>query len=136
MTKIPKTRRQLLIAVCALLAVAWTPLVAHHSFGDMYLESDNVEIDGTIVEFQYKNPHSWVFVEAKDTFGQEKVYGAEWVSTSQLERAGITKDTLKVGDRVQIWGSPSKRVTEAKLHLKRMRRSDGWEWRGRPNAQR
>lgn len=123
-------------AVCAVLVALCAPLVAHHSFGDFYLESDSVEIEGTIVEFQYKNPHSWVFVEAPDPFGQEKVYGAEWVSTSQLERAGITKNTLKVGDRVRIWGSPSKKPTETRIHLKRMQRSDGWEWRGRGNAPR
>jgi hypothetical protein len=122
-------------AVCG-VCVLCTPLVAHHSFGDMYLESDSVEIEGTIVDFQYKNPHAWVFVEAPDTFGQDKIYGAEWVSTSQLERAGITKSTLKAGDRVRIWGSPSKRPTETKIHLKRMKRSDGWEWVGRGNAPR
>lgn len=123
-------------AVCGVCVLLCTPLVAHHSFGDMYQESDSVEIEGTIVEFQYKNPHAWVFVEAPDTFGQEKIYGAEWVSTSQLERAGITKSTLKTGDRVRIWGSPSKRPTETKIHLKRMKRSDGWEWSGRGNAPR
>ena len=120
-------------AICALLLI---PLHAHHSFGDVYLESDSVQIEGTIVEFQYKNPHAWVFVAAADPFGQEKIYSAEWVSTSQLERAGITKNTLKAGDRVQIWGSPSMKVTETRLHLKRMKRSDGWEWRGRADAQR
>ena len=120
-------------AVCLLFGA---PVLAHHSFGDMYFESDSIEIDGTIVEFQYRNPHSWVFVSAADAFGQEKIYGAEWVSTSQLERAGITKDTLKPGDRVRVWGSPAKKLNDTKLHLKRMRRSDGWEWRGRPDAQR
>ena len=89
-------------AVCSVCVLLCTPLVAHHSFGDMYLESDSVEIEGTIVEFQYKNPHAWVFVEAPDPFGQEKIYGAEWVSTSQLERAGISKSTLKAGDRVPL----------------------------------
>ena len=127
---------RVLWAVCGVCALLCTPLVAHHSFGDMYLESDSVEIEGTIVEFQYKNPHAWVFVEAPDPFGQEKIYGAEWVSTSQLERSGITKNTLKAGDSVRIWGSPSKRPTETKIHLKRMQRSDGWEWRGRANAPR
>ena len=124
------------MAVCGVVLMLCTPLVAHHSFGDVYLESDSIEIEGIILEFQYKNPHAWVFVEAADPFGQQKVYAAEWVSTSQLERAGITKNTLKPGDRVRIWGSPSKKLTETKIHLKRMQRSDGWEWRGRGNAPR
>ena len=105
---------------------------AHHSFGAIYLETDSVEIDGTIVEFQYKNPHSWVHVRGAERggLGQEKVYAAEWVSTSQLERQGIDKTTLKPGDNVRIWGSPSKNPSDNRMHLKRIERSDGWEWRG------
>ena len=123
-------------AVCVFVALFGAQLLAHHSFGDVYLESDSVEIEGEIIEFQYANPHSWVFVRAADAFGQEKIYRAEWVSTSQLERAGITKSTLKAGDRVRIWGSPARNMNENRIHLKRMQRSDGWEWRGRGNAPR
>ena len=106
---------------------------AHHSFGAIYLEEDSVEIEGTIVEFQYKNPHAWVHVRGAERggLGQEKVYAAEWVSTSQLEREGITRTTLRPGDTVRIWGSPAKNPSETRLHLKRMERSDGWAWRGR-----
>jgi hypothetical protein len=106
---------------------------AHHSFGAVYLESDSIEIEGTIVEFQYKTPHSWVHVRGADRsgLGDEKVYAAEWVSTSQLERDGIEKTTLKPGDNVRIWGSPSKNPTDNRMHLKRIQRADGWEWRGR-----
>ena len=39
-------------AVCAVCVVLGAPLVAHHSFGDYYLESDSVEIEGMIVEFR------------------------------------------------------------------------------------
>ena len=123
-----------IIVVALLMAAA--PTLAHHSFGEIYLESDSVEIEGSIVEFQYRNPHSWVHVSAPDAFGREKIYSAEWVSTSQLEREGITKTTLKAGDLVRIWGSPAKNPTDTRMHLKRIRRSDGWEWRGRGNQRR
>jgi hypothetical protein len=106
---------------------------AHHSFGAVYLESDMIEVDGTIVEFQYKNPHAWIHVNGTEkggSFGQDRVYSAEWVSTTQLERQGIDKTTLKPGDRVRLWGAPSKNPNEFKVHLKRIERSDGWEWRG------
>jgi hypothetical protein len=127
--------RRFILLLIVIIAAA-VPLAAHHSFGEVYLESDSMEIEGTIVEFQYKNPHSWVHVAATDPFGREKIYAAEWVSTSQLERQGITKTTLKAGDSVRVWGSPAKNPNDTKMHLKRMRRSDGWEWRGRGNAPR
>lgn len=108
-------------------------LHAHHSFADYYLEADTIEIEGEVVEFQYKNPHSWVHVRGSERsgLGEERVYSAEWVSTSQLENEGITKTTLKPGDKVRIWGAPSKNPSDYRMHLKRMERSDGWQWRGR-----
>ena len=122
-----------LACIGALVLVLWAAAAAHHSFGAVYLESDMIEVDGTIVEFQYKNPHSWVHVRGSERsgLGEERVYSAEWVSTSQLENEGITKTTLKPGDKVRIWGSPSKNPSDYRMHLKRMERSDGWQWRGR-----
>lgn len=120
---------------CVVLGVLVSAVAAaaHHSFGAVYLESDMIEVDGTIVEFQYKNPHSWVHVRGSErsALGDERIYSAEWVSTSQLENEGITKSTLKPGDKVRIWGSPSKNPSDYRMHLKRMERSDGWQWRGR-----
>jgi hypothetical protein len=58
------------------------------------------------------------------------------VSTAQLERDGITKNTLRAGDRVRVWGSPAKAPNDARMHLKRMERADGWQWRGRRAADR
>jgi hypothetical protein len=109
-----------------------TPLLAHHSFGVSYIEADTIEIDGDVVEFQYKNPHSWIFVQATEAgFGQPKIYAAEWVSPSQLERNGIDKKFFKPGDRLHIWVSPNKNPSDNRVRLKRMeRRSDGWKWMG------
>jgi hypothetical protein len=125
--------KERLACIGALVLVLWAAAAAHHSFGAVYLESDMIEVDGTIVEFQYKNPHSWVHVRGSERsgVGEERVYSAEWVSTSQLENEGITKTTLKPGDKVRIWGSPSKNPSDYRMHLKRMERSDGWQWRGR-----
>lgn len=129
-------RRFLLAAAASGLVMAGARLAAHHSFGAVYLEADMIEIEGTVVEFQYKNPHAWLFVSGSEQggFGAPKTYGAEWVSTSQLEREGIEKDTIKPGDRVRLWGSPSKNPSEAKLHLKKLERADGWTWQGRAQA--
>jgi hypothetical protein len=106
-------------------------LHAHHSFADYYIEADTIEIEGEVVEFQYKNPHSWIHVQGRDGFGNEKVYAAEWASVSRLDRDGITKDFFKVGDRVRIWASPNRNPNDNRIRLKRIeRRSDKWKWGG------
>jgi hypothetical protein len=113
------------------VAVSRVPLLAHHSFAVYYIEADTIDIEGEVVEFQYKNPHSVIFVQGTEGFGQPKLYAAEWVSVSQLERSGIPKNFFKPGDQLRIWASPNKNPSDNRVRLKRMeRRSDGWKWGG------
>jgi Family of unknown function (DUF6152) len=124
------TRSWWALALCG-IALLCAPLLAHHSFAVFYLEADTIEVDGDIVEFQYKNPHSWVHIVGQETFGKPMQYAAEWTSTSQLERSGITKTTLRAGDTVRIWASPNKNPNDNRIRLKRIERpSDGWKWQG------
>jgi len=114
-----------------IVVAACVPLLAHHSFAVFYIEADTVEIDGDVIEFQYKNPHSWIFVQGREGFGETQIYAAEWTSTSQLERLGIDKKFFHVGDGVHIWVSPNKNPSDNRVRLKRIeRRSDGWKWGG------
>ena len=116
-------------------ALLCAPAVAHHSYTDLYLESDSIEIEGTVVEFQYRNPHSWIHVAGQEgASAVEKIYAAEWVSTSQLEREGIGRNFFRPGDRVRLWGSPARNPNDNRVHMKRLRRPDGWEWRPRRQA--
>jgi hypothetical protein len=130
------SKRLLAIGVISAVLGAAVQLRAHHSFGAAYLENDMIEVSGSIVEFQYRNPHSWVFVQGQERsgLGGTRIYAAEWGSASQLERDGIEKDTLRPGDDVRIWGSPSRNPSDVKLHLKGIERKDGWSWRGRAQA--
>ena len=133
MTRIWKAIAFAGVAAIIALSASRTPLLAHHSFAVYYLESDTIEIEGEVAEFQYKNPHAVLFVEGteKGGFGQMKIYAAEWVSVSQLDRAGIPKDFFKPGDRIRIWASPNKNPNDNRVRLKRMeRRADGWRWAG------
>ena len=114
------------------------PLLGHHSFAVYYIEQYTIEVEGNIVEFQYRNPHSWVHVLGQETFGRPKAYAAEWASTSRLDSDGITKNTLRAGDSVRIWAAPSRDPNDNRIRLKRIeRRSDGWKWgqRGRESRE-
>ncbi len=113
--------------------------MAHHSFAVTYLEQDTIEIEGDVVEFQYKNPHAWVFVQGheKGGIGGDKIFAAEWVSVSQLDRMNIDKRWFKPGDTVRIWASPNKNPLDNRVRLKRLeRKSDGWKWEGNRAATR
>ena len=122
------TRFLLGFAVATFTAAA---VHAHHSFAAYYFEDQSVSVEGTIDSFEYRAPHAWVYVMAPDADGRVQRFGAEWANPSRLRRDGITRETLKAGDHVEITGSPGRTASDYKIHLKRIRRpADGWEWRG------
>ena len=123
-------KRILLVLFAGTLAAA-VPLAAHHSFAAHYFEDQSVTITGDIAEFDYRAPHAWVHVMARDDSGQMRRYQAEWGNPNRLGRQGVLRDTLKPGDRVILTGSPGRVASDYKLHLKQIERpADGWAWRG------
>ena len=122
------TRPWTIVALCVVMILS-ARLLGHHNFADLYLEADTIDIDGEVVEFQYRNPHAWIHVAAQDAFGAQKVYAGEWASVSRLERDGITREFIKVGDRLRIWASPNRNASDNRVRIKRIeRRSDRWRW--------
>ena len=114
--------------VLSSIVVLGAGLLAHHSFAVYYIEADTIDVEGDVVEFQYKNPHSWIFVQGREGSGPAKIYACEWTSVSQLERAGITKTFFKPGDSLRIWASPNRNPNDNRIRLKRIERKDGWKW--------
>ena len=98
----------LLVALTVTLAAAALPVHAHHSFAATYEESKTVKIEGTLVQFLYRNPHSFVHVMAPDENGQVQRWAVEWGGVGQLGGQGVTRETLKAGDVVVITGSPGR----------------------------
>jgi hypothetical protein len=114
----------------ALLAAAGAAH-AHHSFPAYYFEDQSVTIEGSVIEFDYRAPHAWLYVLAPDADGQMQRFSAEWANPQRLARDGVTADRLKSGDVVRVTGSPGRTASERKMHLKRIERpADGWTWRG------
>ena len=112
------------------MLVAATPAFAHHSFAGSYFEDQDARIEGTVVEFNYRSPHSFVVVDVADPKTGEAVrWAVEWRSGARLGREGVTQDTLKAGDRVIVIGHPGRNAGEHRLHMAGIRRpSDGWKY--------
>jgi hypothetical protein len=117
-----------LFAIVVLLC-GGSAATAHHSFPTYYFEDQMVTITGELVEFDYRAPHAWVKIKARDDNNVEQVYAAEWSNPNRLARDGVTKTTLQIGDQVTLAGSPGRNPDEHRLHLKAIQRAtDGWEW--------
>jgi hypothetical protein len=125
------TRTLLVLALGAVVGSS-VPAYGHHSFAAEYLEDQTVSVEGNVVELEYRNPHAWVHILAPDKQGRIQKVSAEWGGTSRLSQQGVTKDSLKPGDRVIVTGSPSRNPSEYRMHLKGIERpADGWKWAGR-----
>ena len=117
-----------LVAAFALGSQAY----AHHSFAATYFEDKTDKIQGKLVQFLYRNPHSFVHVEAKDPKTGEMIrWAVEWGAGGQLGRQGVTRDTLKPGDEVVINGNPGRNPEDHRLRMVNITRtSDNWKWGG------
>jgi len=91
------------IAVAALLI---QPVLAHHSGAGF--TNDTKEITGTIKEFQFMNPHSWIQVNVADDSGKIVEWSLEWGSPNQLGREGIRPSTFAPGTKVTMKVHPVK----------------------------
>lgn len=94
------------LTIAAALVTAG-PALAHHS-GAMFDRSKEAVVSGTIKEFGWNNPHSWIKVVAADASGQTREYTVEMGPPSFLARAGWTRSTLKPGDRADVTIYPLK----------------------------
>ena len=78
---------------------------AHHSFA-MFDRTRDVVLKGTVREFQWTNPHSFIELEVVDTGGTVTGFAIEMNSPNNLTRQGWKSSSLKPGDKVLLTMSP------------------------------
>jgi hypothetical protein len=123
----PVKRTLLALSLGALTAVA--SLSAHHSFSAEYFEEQKITIEGDVIAFELKNPHSWLHIAVLDENGTVQKFSAEWSNPARLKQAGFTTDSFKPGDHLILTGSPARVASENRMHLRTIRRpADGWRW--------
>jgi Family of unknown function (DUF6152) len=123
--------RKYLALLTPLVLLLGPQVQAHHSFAATYFVDQEISIDGTLTQFMFRNPHSFVKVMAKDNKGESQVWSVEWGGGAQLTQEHVTRDTLKNGDHVIVTGNPGRDPTEHRIRLhKIVRTSDGWTWEG------
>ena len=92
------------VAAGALMCLA-APTGAHHS-GAMFEPEKTITLKGVVKEFEYTNPHSWLWVTVTNDDQTTTDWGFEAEGPSSLFRAGIKKSDLTPGDKVTVTGRP------------------------------
>jgi hypothetical protein len=120
------------LLVAALVVGAVAAGYAHHSYGATYDVSKEVRLEGKLVQFVLRNPHSFVHIQAPDDKGVMQRWAVEWSGTAQLGNQGVKQETLRVGDEIVIVGRPSRVQGEYRaLMLSLKRPLDGFSWGSR-----
>ena len=92
-----------LIAGAALLTGA-VPVLGHHSFAPEYDAARPMALKGIVTRVEWTNPHIWFYVDVKDDQGRITNWGFSGGPPGVLQRRGISRNALKVGDAVSVEG--------------------------------
>lgn len=106
-------RNRLALGTVAIASIAvllsQSPVLAHHAFSAEFDGNKPVRFpDAVVTRVQLINPHSWIHVDVKGPDGKIENWAIEMGSPTILMRRGITKDTVKVGQKIVVDGYQSK----------------------------
>jgi hypothetical protein len=96
-----------ILSVSCVLIMGVAPALAHHSFS-MFDREKTVNLNGVVKQFEWTNPHAWLYVMVMDDSGKAIEYPLEMQGTGQAQKNGWRPDTIKPGDRVSIAMHPLK----------------------------
>jgi hypothetical protein len=90
------------LSLATIGAVAFVvPALAHHSFA-MFDAEKTVTLDGTVNEFEWANPHSWIRINVADQTGKQLQWAIEMNAPAQLAQRGWSPTTIKPGDKITL----------------------------------
>lgn len=89
------------LAAGAFSLVAAAPVFAHHSSA-MFDHTKQLTLEGTVKEWKFTAPHSWLMVEVRQQDGKAVVWALEGGGPS----GKLRKDTFKPGDKITVVTHP------------------------------
>ncbi|MGA1641149.1 MAG: DUF6152 family protein [Steroidobacteraceae bacterium] len=95
-------------SIVLLLALPAPMLLAHHSFAVHFVSDQLITVNGTVTSFRFTNPHGIVTFSVTKEDGSVEQWRAETNSPNALRRRGWTKDSIKVGEEIEILGFPTR----------------------------
>ena len=101
-------KTQDLFAAGAFVLALTIPAAAHHSHA-MYDVDTSVTLEGTVTDFQWINPHSWLYISITNETGESEVWALETRTPWELAEQGLGPDSLQAGDEVSVTLKPLRR---------------------------
>ncbi len=112
-------------AFAASLALLSNPTFAHHSTAE-YDMTALTSVKGTVTQFEWSNPHAYIYIEVKSDKGKTAKWTAELASLGMLARVNWKRDTVKPGDEITMVGNRARNGTNL-MRLNKIVFADGQE---------
>jgi hypothetical protein len=123
-----------LSALGALGLLSTVQVSAHHSYAATYDTSKTVQLEGELVRFEFRSPHSYLHMAVKDANGETQRWAVEWAAPATLVRQGVSRDTLRTGDGLVVVARPSRVQGEFRTLMVTLERpADGLSWGTNPD---
>ena len=102
--------------VAAGLVLLASPALAHHSFA-MFDQKKVMTLEGTVTQFQWTNPHSFIEMDVAAPGGKATHWNIELNSPNNLKRQGWSRDSLHAGEKVTLRMNPLRDGSKGGLFL-------------------
>jgi len=93
------------LAFAALCTLTTYQAAAHHSFAAEFDSNVPVHVTGTVVNVEWTNPHTYIFMEVETEDGDYEEWAFEMGSPNGLMRRGWTRNTLEIGSEIIVRGT-------------------------------
>jgi len=90
-----------LIVLAGLALGLCSVAIAHHSAA-MFDKTKELTLAGTVKDFRFTNPHTWIYLIVIDADGTDQLWELEGGSVSHMVRNGWTSKSLSPGDKISI----------------------------------
>ena len=92
------------ILIAAAVAIS-APAIAHHSFAAEFDATKTIDLSGVVTKVEWANPHTFIYIDVETESGDYENWAIEMGSPNGLMRRGWTRNSLQIGDVVNITGS-------------------------------
>ena len=86
------------------LLALWTPASGHHSFSVQYDDTRPITLQGWLTKVEWTNPHVYFYLDVPGENDDVESWAFEMVAPIVLERRGWTRNTLQIGEEIEVDG--------------------------------